>query len=246
MSNTFRIGTYNTGDFSGENIPGGSESARAAFREVIEADHVDFWALQEDVAFFNPETQELPYPAVYDHYKNYARRGNKRYNYKAFLTDLPLGDVEQIEYTGRPHFDHAWFLHTQLQLNDKDVCMICLHFDWADRDRRKDQIRQVIEFANQHEYAMIIGDFNPDDFINAVRQSDKIVYEEDLRLFREAGYLVANADKFGIFTTIPTSEKEYPCDNIVVSPNIKIHNVGRILRPWMNDHAALWADVELC
>ena len=245
MKEIIRIGTYNTGDFSGENIPAGSEQARIAFCDVIESDSVDFWALQEDVEFFDPEAQELPYTAVYGSYKNYRRCGNKKYNYKAFLTNLPLGDTEQIYYTGEEKFDHAWFLHTQLRIEDKDVCMICLHFDWADRDRRKEQIRQVISFASRYEYSMIIGDFNPDDFVKAVRQSENIVYEQDLRLFREAGFQIANADKFGIFTTIPTSKQEYPCDNIVVSPNIKIHNVGRIYRVWMNDHAALWADVEL-
>ena len=97
MNNTIRIGTYNTGDFSGENIPAGSEEARNAFREVIGSDHVDFWALQEDVEFFDPETKELPYPAVYGSYKNYRRRGNKRYNYKAFLIHVspPLCPIEK-------------------------------------------------------------------------------------------------------------------------------------------------------
>ena len=54
-----RVGTYNTGDFSGENVPAGSEQAKALFREVMNADSVDFWALQEDVGFFNPETGEI-------------------------------------------------------------------------------------------------------------------------------------------------------------------------------------------
>jgi endonuclease/exonuclease/phosphatase family metal-dependent hydrolase len=104
----------------------------------------------------------------------------------------------------------------------------------------------VIDFASRHEYAMIIGDFNPDDFIDRVKQSENLTYEADLALFREAGYSVANADKFGIFTTIPLSKIDYPCDNIIVSPNIKIHKVGLTRRDWMNDHAALWADVEIC
>ena len=41
-----RVGTYNTGDFSGENVPAGSEKAKALFREVMNAEGVQLWALQ--------------------------------------------------------------------------------------------------------------------------------------------------------------------------------------------------------
>jgi endonuclease/exonuclease/phosphatase family metal-dependent hydrolase len=92
---------------------------------------------------------------------------------------------------------------------------------------------------------MILGDFNPTNFVEYVQQSPLLIYEYDLDLFREAGFSVANTDKFGTFTTIVGRDPCYPCDNIVVSPNIKICKVGRIFRDWMNDHTALWADVEL-
>ena len=111
-----RVGTYNTGDFSGENVPAGSEKAKEAFREVMNADGVQFWALQEDVGFFNPETEEMPYEAIYSSYKNYKRSGEKKYNYKAFLTDLPISEAERIYYTGAPKFGHPWFLHAQAEI----------------------------------------------------------------------------------------------------------------------------------
>ena len=239
-----RVGTYNTGDFSGENVPAGSEKAKALFREVMNAEGVQLWALQEDVGYFNPETEEMPYEAIYNSYKNYRRSGEKKYNYKAFLTDLPIGEAERIYYTGAPKFGHPWFLHAQVQIEGKDVCVISLHYDWQDCDRRILQIQQTIEFASRYEYAMIIGDYNPTDFANGEKQSDHLTYEKDLDLFRQAGFLVANADKFGAFTTIIGRQEPYPCDNIVVSPNIRIHKVGRIYREWMNDHAPLWADLE--
>jgi endonuclease/exonuclease/phosphatase family metal-dependent hydrolase len=132
-----------------------------------------------------------------------------------------------------------------VEIEGKNVCVITLHFDWQDRDTRVSQIKQVIEFAKKHEYVMIIGDFNPTDFVNAVKQSDNLTYKEDLDIFRKEGFKVANTDKFGTFTTIVERSPCYPCDNIVVSPNIKILKVDRIYRDWMNDHTALWADVEL-
>lgn len=244
-ANRIRVGTYNTGDFSGAEVPAGSEKAKVLFREVMESDNVEFWALQEDVGFFNPETGEMPYEAIYDHYQNYKRSGEKKYNYKAFLSDLPMTEVERVYYTGAPKFGHPWFLHTQVEIGGKKVCMISLHFDWQDCDLRVLQIRQVIAFAAQYEYAMIIGDFNPDDYVNGEKRSDRLTYEEDLAIFRNAGFQAANADRFGIFTTIVRENTAFPCDNIVVSPNIRICNVGRIYREWMNDHVPLWADLEI-
>jgi endonuclease/exonuclease/phosphatase family metal-dependent hydrolase len=241
-----RVGTYNTGDFSGADVPAGSDKAREAFREVMNAEGVELWALQEDVGFFNPETGEMPYEAIYSGYKNYKRSGEKKYNFKAFLTDLPISEVERIYYTGAPKFGHPWFLHAQARIDGKDVCLISLHYDWQDCDLRHLQIRQTIEFASRYEYAMILGDYNPDDFVNGEERSKRLTYEEDLAPFREAGFRVANADRFGMFTTIIGRQEPFPCDNIVVSPNIRIHNVGRIYRDWMNDHAPLWADLELC
>ena len=191
-----RIGTYNTGDFSGEGVPAGSEKAKELFREVINSDNVELWGLQEDVGYFNETTQEMPYEAIYSNYKNYKRCGVKKYNYKAFLSNLTISDVEQIYYVGDCKFYHPWFLSAQVEIEGKNICVITLHFDWQDRDTRVKQINQVIEFASKHEYAMIIGDFNPTDFVNVVRQSFDLTYKHDLDIFRTAGYNVANADKY--------------------------------------------------
>ena len=40
---SIRVGTYNTGDFSGDGIPAGSDVARAAFRDWMN-DHAALWA----------------------------------------------------------------------------------------------------------------------------------------------------------------------------------------------------------
>ena len=168
----------------------------------MNAEGVQLWALQEDVGFFDPETGEMPYDAIYSSYKNYKRSGEKKYNYKAFLTDLPISEAERIYYTGAPKFGHPWFLHAQAQIEGKDVCVISLHYDWQDCDLRHLQIRQTIEFASRYEYAMILGDFNPDDFVAGEKRSERLTYEEDLAPFRQAGFRVANADQFGMFTTI--------------------------------------------
>ena len=37
----------------------------------------------------------------------------------------------------------------------------------------------------------------------------------------------------------------HPWDNIVVTPNIKILNAEPVYEPWMNDHAIVFADLEV-
>ena len=64
---------------------------------------------------------------------------------------------------------------------------------------------------------------------------------------KDAGFIVANAGKWGVLNTLPTTEHPdpVPCDNIIVTPNIKIEDFKVHTAPWMNDHAILYIDVTL-
>jgi hypothetical protein len=76
------------------------------------------------------------------------------------------------------------------------------------------------------------------------KNSSAYLHGEEWPLFAAAGYTLANGGAFGLIDTIldnPTPP--CPCDNIIVSANIKIKQVGRVADAWMNDHAILWADL---
>lgn len=250
MRERLRVATYNVGDFSGENMPQGSEKSRSAFIEVFEKTNADVWALQEDVEFFNEETKELPFDAIYKHiHPNFKGNYTHPYNGKAFLSKFSIENAEAIKYYGETPFDHPWFYKVTITVDSKEITFITLHFDWSDKVVRAEQIRQIIEFAKKEKYCIITGDFNPEDYLNREKLSTNLFYKEELARFKEEGFEVTNAGKFGVFDTIvrPTrpDTNRLAFDNILVSSNIKIVSVGRSRESWMYDHAILYSDLEI-
>lgn len=245
-----KVATYNVGDYSGTNLAAGSEESRAAFRAVMKKIGADLWALQEDVEFFNKETKESAFDAVYSNVlPNYKRNFTGNYNGKAFLTKFELIDVTPIRYEGDFKWRHPWYLRGKIVVCDKEITLICLHLDWYDKIVRAEEIRQLIEFIKTQEYCIVMGDFNPEDYINGERLSKTLFYKEELERFAEIGMEPANAGRFGTFDTIVhdsfSAISPCPFDNILVTPSIKIVAAGRVAEPWMNDHALVWAELEI-
>lgn len=249
MSTKIRVATYNVGDYTGIDIKHGSEESRNAFREVFAKTGADLWALQEDVEFFNKETKESAFDAFYSSiHPNYKRNYSGNYNGKAFLSRFVLEDVHPIKYVGNMKYRHPWYLTGKIKIDGKSITLICLHFDWSDQAVRAEEIRQMLEFAKEQEYCIIMGDFNPEDYVDDGKKvSTRLFYKEELARFQEIGFEPANAGKFGTFDTIVHSSfsqiSPCPFDNILVTPNITITAADRVCEPWMNDHALVWADI---
>ena len=246
-----KVATYNVGDYTGENIKHGSDESRQAFRDVFAKVGADLWALQEDVEFFNKETGESAFDAVYfSVLPNYKRNYTGNYNGKAFLSRFELNDVRPIKYEGNMKYRHPWYLTGKIVVEGREITLICLHFDWSDQVVRAEEIRQMLEFAKEQEYCIIMGDFNPEDYVDDGKKvSTKLFYKEELARFEEIGFEPANAGRFGTFDTIVhhTFNAISPCpfDNILVTPNIHILAADRVAEPWMNDHALVWAELEI-
>ena len=242
-----KIATFNIGDFSGRGFEKGSEEAKQIHLATMGKVDAELWALQEDIYWFGGVKDLLPYDAIYSAYPYYYREYTGEYNGKAFLSRTEVADAERVEYVGVGRFRHPWYLRGRTLLGGREVWLFCLHFDWSDKAVRAQQITQIMADAAQHEYSIIIGDFNPCNFINdGEKVDDSSTHEPEFARFTEAGYVAANTGEFGTFNTIlDASGAVTPCDNIFVSPNIKIENVGTVADPWMCDHAILWADIAL-
>jgi endonuclease/exonuclease/phosphatase family metal-dependent hydrolase len=245
-----KVATYNVGDYSGKELPAGSEESRAAYREIFAKVGADLWALQEDVEFFNKETKESAFDAVYSSVlPNYRRNYTGNYNGKAFLTKFDLLEATPVKYEGDFKWRHHWYLRGRINLGGKEITLICLHLDWYDKIVRAEEIRQLVEFCKTQEYCIVMGDFNPEDYINGERLSKTLFYKEELARFAEAGLEPANAGRFGAFDTIihDSFNAISPCpfDNILVTPNIEITAADRHVEPWMNDHALVWANLTI-
>ncbi len=250
----FRIADYNIGDYTCEGMEDGSDEAAAAIRAVMDEVGADVWATQTDIPFYGRKNGRPVRKVLFDKYKNFESRGTWYYNYKSIITDLDVSGTKKVYYTETDHrysngrcYCHPWFLTAEVMLGETPVQFINIHVDWADNGARREQLRQVLEYAKKFERAVIIGDFNPFDCTDFKSNSTRLTYEEDLAPFKEAGFTVANAGAWGVLNTLPTTERKepVPCDNIIVTPNIKIQDVKSHTAPWMFDHAILYIDIEL-
>ena len=273
-SNKIRVATFNIGDFSTATDRGGNDIKYGNGTEVTKAEYIavfekvgaDLWGLQEDSEFFSYPEKETAFDAIYKKiHTNYTRHFTGTYNGKAFLTSLDVQDVKPVNYpaavtsyapNGTTGYGHKWFLTGKINVGGKEIAIASLHFDWACKERRAQQIKTVIEYANANEYCIIIGDFNPENLINGVEQNDadsinpgsKNMYQIDWKMFTDAGYVPANGGEFGAHATLMGKGNPrgvYPWDNIFVSPNIRILNAEPVYESWMNDHAIFVADLEI-
>ena len=125
---------------------------------------------------------------------------------------------------------------------------------------RFQQIRDVLNWAKDKEYCIILGDFNPENYVNGVKVQDPNdehyvngfeyvnMYQVDWKFFTDAGFEPANGGRFGAFETLVANGNPrggYPWDSIFVSSNIKIVNAQPVYEKWMCDHAIFVADIEI-
>lgn len=122
--------------------------------------------------------------------------------------------------------------------------MVNFHLDWYDKNKRAQQVEQIITYSSKYEYVMMLGDYNPDNYLDGIRQGEPL-YKEEWGAIASRGYNIANGGSYGFFVTFLNDDIPFPCDNIFVSKNISIDNVWIIDRPWMNDHRPICATLTI-
>jgi endonuclease/exonuclease/phosphatase family metal-dependent hydrolase len=273
----FRVATFNLGDFStangssGDGIAkgNGTEVTKEEYRAVFERVGADVWGLQEDSQYFNGTTKESPFDAIYSTvHTNYERNFTGSYNGKAFLTSYDVYDVTPVYYTpiktsysgdSTVGYSHPWFLAGKVNVQGKEVTFITLHLEWRCKEQRFQQIKEILAYAKEQEYCIILGDFNPENYVNGEKVTDPNdihnvnpgnvnMYQVDWKMFTDEGFEPANGGRFGVYGTLMTkgvAKNPLPWDNVFVSSNIKIKAAECVTESWMNDHAIFVADLEL-
>lgn len=240
-----RVLTYNMGNFTGAGLTPDTEATKNVYKNTIGNIKPNIAAFQFDVGLMN---SRLPSEYIYNNFREKSQHGNRNYDYFGQASDFTYENRTPIDYNEGVAFTHSYFLTIDLNIGDKTVKLIDVHFEWRDNTQRASQINQVLSYAANHEYCIIAGDFNPYDYVNGVRQSTNMTYAEDLQTFIDAGFTPANAGDFGIFNTIADDSipsDQGPCDNILVKGNMVIKNVDTLERTFMNDHYPLYADIVI-
>lgn len=242
------LATYNVGHYDGEGYTHGSDALIMQFRQAISETGADIIAIQEDDEYMDyPTNSKDPMTELIGNYSN-----KHHFNTSEFInaSKYKMYDFDLIEYS--QYVGHRYFSAASVNINGRQIRIITVHFEWYDTTMRRQQIAEVIAYANKYKYVIILGDFNPDDYNNGTPTSDPLTgtWDTDNAIFYAAGYKVANAAFLGALTTyLDTSVSPappgppYPCDNIVVSSNIDITRIYTIEKDYMSDHAIFCADV---
>ena len=276
-STRIRVATFNPGDFSTASgtlkyetyYGNGTEKTKEEYRAVFKKVGADIWGLQEDSKYFSGASEESPYTAVYSvtGLTNYKNHFTAAYNSQTFLTNFDITtsvvNFNKIYTTYSPDalvgYSHPWFLTAKVIVDGKEIHMATLHIEWSCKEKRHQQIKDVLAWAADKEYCIILGDFNPQNYINNTKapaddkdyvngSNNTNMYQIDWKFFTDAGFEAANGGRFGVFGTLmKEGSPRNPCpwDNIFVSSNIEIVNAEAVYESWMNDHAIFVADLEL-
>lgn len=115
---------------------------------------------------------------------------------------------------GDPRYQRA-YMKGYITVNGHDIAVYCVHLQpnssgLGDATIRRQAYLEIIEMASKEEYAIVMGDMNPD--------TDA---EKEFEIMRSAGFNMANAGEFGCFNTYEYSDSAY-LDNIFTTNNIEI------------------------
>ena len=239
-----RIASFNSGDFTGIGLTPNTLETAIIYRKAIADLNADVCAFQYDVGLMN-QRSSWDY-IIRKFFKDGYFNGNRTYDYFALESKYNLSNKSTTYYVAGTAYSHSYFQHCDLKINGKTIHFVNVHFEWKDNAQRATQIAEVITHVANYDTCIICGDFNPEDYINGVKQSTNLTYREDLQKFIDVGFKPCNAndDYLGVVNTIAEKgDFNGPWDNILVKGNITICNFGLLERPWMNDHFPIYIDV---
>ena len=225
------IETYNTGNYTGNGTPD-----KYDYRNAIAEGNADIICLQEDVAqAFGGE----PSKTVFGEYAFVQRINGGNYNYFSIASKYAQISKAAVKYThgqATNPYNHPFFQFATILIDNKVVAFANVHLDWQDNGWRRLQLRQVINYLLNYDYAIVVGDFNPDNYDHGTKIDDNLVYDIDWQYFDDAGYKRGNTGYFGLFSTTGEGNHAGPYDNVFVKGNINIQKAYVRRKDYMNDH----------
>lgn len=238
-----RVVTYNMGNFSGEGLERNTEECAIAYRKAIGKCKGNINCYQYDT-WINGQN---PKDYIYANARNAVSNGASDYNFHGVSSDFAILSNGANEFSNNGNLTHKIYQYVLIEVNGKTVLVVNLHFEWQDNTQRAGQITDVLSFVKDYDNVIVCGDFNPEDYIDGVRQSSDLTYKADLNRFTDAGFKCANGvGYFGAINTI--AEKGYvsgPFDNILVKGAMAIKDIGIIEEQYMNDHYPFYADITI-
>lgn len=220
----FRVMSYNVGSWTAFGRKATSENQETWYtlqNSIIATEDTDFLGIQEyysKIGNYNVSEmlgQYYPYLFAVDWVSTKAGR--------AIASKYPTTNAREINFQNQ-NGEIRSYLIGDVAIKGKTVKFLTAHLA-LDNATIALQIGELLDTVKSFDYWILTGDFNI-NFSGAQSEGYNIL----IKPFLDAGYNVANGDKFGFIPTFSTkkpgdeSDWRY-LDNIMCSPNIDITNV---------------------
>lgn len=251
---TIRLATFNTGSFVKEFAPSAQLNGETLFRNVVEETKADILFTQEDLPYW---TEGLsPYEEFFNTYEYYAHEGAANVNYYGVYSNYPILSSKSVPFENK--VSHTHFMVAEIDIHGMVIAFANIHLDWCDNATRTKQLCEVRDYMKQYDIPIIIGDFNPDNYVNNKKNFNEQTYEdystwvEDFKIFTNAGYEYVNAGRLGYYQTffaipgITENLVTYPLDNIMYKTDLlTLLNFNVVYHDYLWDHIPLYADFSI-
>lgn len=223
-----KVGTFNIGKF-GYGVSGGYnkediDEAILNWNKTLSKCELDILGVQEFYNYFDVGNKRKSRKEIFNNIFSTTKTGLLE---QAICSNFDLYNINcgMLDYSNpmkRP------YLKGYFKVNNRDIAFIVCHLNPDDEDARSRERRELIDLLKNEKAFILTGDFNA---INILEYVD----------YKTAGFNLANGGAFGIFNTY--IHQDYPLDNIITSPNIKIGNVEKLKDGLTSDHNMLIADL---
>ena len=244
---TWNIGHFSNGTQTSSAVTDANyDEKRTAFRGLINDLNADLFGLQEYTSVWARLTggNKTAAADLFQIYRSGFVGQAIRYSCNAEYTNLPLSDVQKVDYecnqdavithTTAIQATDYYYLKGTLHLMGKDITVIITHcaFDLNNTQVETDQYAELVEKFGGEDRVIILGDFN------ATGGSS------EFDVFANAGFTLANHGYMGDFKTYPSaSTTSGVLDNIIVK-GLQMSNI-RMIETDLSDHNVLACDLTL-
>ena len=224
------LATWNIGHFSNGKGPDSSIEPKQykdkvdGYKKIIyDSLSADIIGINEYSAVFgkNKRGREASTSKVLFNRFDFMNEGNKSWICNSIFSNINVYNVERFFYKNT-YSSVFNYLSAEIFIDGEKVQMVYVHLTSKDSQKRKKQIKELIEKYKDYERIIMFGDFNT----------------RNLKDFKDDGYIVAND---GSLITFPS--KSIAIDNILVK-GLKISDV-RVVKTDLSDHYPLVCRISL-
>lgn len=247
-SRTFTFASWNVGHYAlgkdWKTAIGQADAAKksADYRAFLDEVGADILGVAEYSECFTKDGTTKADDAVFSRYRQRVIGPQHEWQWNAQFWNGCFGSTRTVKYP--KHFQNVYYIATRLKIAGEEIVFVSTHLDWHyDANKRKSQMRKLVDDFKDDPRVVIAGDFNV-----GIREPGKKALDNpaEYRVFADAGFTLGNDGRYKTAPAGKTNDPEncYALDNIIVK-GLEILEFRVFDRPDLSDHALVRAKLKL-